>query len=156
MLGGWRSGRVLVAGRQPPGNHQCARPRVSFLEFFTAATGVPPYDYQERLALLALQSRAVRVPTGAGKTAAVVLAWLWNRCANVRPAVTSPWPTRLIYCHPMRTLVEQTRREAERWLANLKGRRLIDHEVEAFTLMGGALEEGWERFPERPAILIGT
>jgi CRISPR-associated endonuclease/helicase Cas3 len=39
-----------------------------------------------------------------GKTAAVVLAWLWNRVQ--RP--DSEWPRRLVYCLPMRTLVEQT------------------------------------------------
>jgi CRISPR-associated endonuclease/helicase Cas3 len=56
----------------------------------------------------------------------------------------------------MRTLVEQTRREAERWLTNLKAGGHIDREVEVYTIMGGTLEEGWERFPERPAILVGT
>jgi CRISPR-associated endonuclease/helicase Cas3 len=130
---------------------------VQFQTFFEAATGQAAYEYQCELASLPLASRAIGPGTGAGKTAAVILAWLWNRCALARdPAHAARWPRRLVYCLPMRTLVEQTRREAGRWLAALKERRLIDPAVAAFTLMGGALEETWQRHPERPAVLIGT
>jgi len=53
----------------------------SFSEFFQAATGHKPYDYQRRLAgdpsvadaiLDGPKSLAINVPTGAGKTAAAV------------------------------------------------------------------------------------
>src|SRR5664279_1431964 len=58
---------------------------MTFEEFFTAATGHAPYDYQRRLAGgdagRACKSHLINVPTGLGKTAAVVLAWLWNRLA---------------------------------------------------------------------------
>jgi CRISPR-associated endonuclease/helicase Cas3 len=49
------------------------------------------------------QSRLINIPTGLGKTAAVVLAWLWNRAHLQNP----DWPRRLVYCLPMRTLVER-------------------------------------------------
>lgn len=77
-----------------------------FANFFTAATspGRTPYDYQERLARSPCESRLIHIPTGLGKTAAVILAWLWNRVHRADPA----WPRRLVYCLPMRTLVEQT------------------------------------------------
>lgn len=61
---------------------------VMFSEFFEHATHCTPYDYQRRLAgdptaedaiLDGPKSLAINVPTGAGKTAAAVLAWLWNR-----------------------------------------------------------------------------
>ncbi len=57
---------------------------LSFDEFFWKATGhKPPYDYQCRLAGQGrggvCESRLINIPTGLGKTAAVVLAWLWNR-----------------------------------------------------------------------------
>lgn len=94
-----------------------------FTTFFSQATGKPaPYAYQSRLALLPCESRLISVPTGLGKTAAVTLAWLWNRQKNVASASAEPnspntsWPRRLVYCLPMRTLVEQTYGEAETWL----------------------------------------
>jgi CRISPR-associated endonuclease/helicase Cas3 len=37
-------------------------------------------------------------------TAATILAWLWNRLI----LNDSNWPRRLVYCLPMRILVEQT------------------------------------------------
>ena len=75
----------------------------NYTAFFKAATGGShsPYDYQSRLALgeadlpntgAACHSRLFNIPTGLGKTAAVVLAWLWNRVVRKDPA----WPRRLV------------------------------------------------------------
>ena len=90
----------------------------NFDQFFQAAfaqTAVP-FDYQRRLAEdPKCKSRLIDVPTGCGKTAAVALAWLWNRVALQR----ADWPRRLVYCLPMRTLVEQTRDNIRQWLENL-------------------------------------
>ena len=53
--------------------------------FFATAMGWErrPYDYQRRLAGgdegTKCVSQLIDIPTGLGKTAAVVLAWLWNR-----------------------------------------------------------------------------
>lgn len=91
---------------------------MNFEQFFKAATGHEqgPYDYQVRLAGgdkgCSCQSLLINVPTGLGKTAAVVLAWLWNRLAptlNSQPqTINRPnWPRRLVYCLPMRSLVCQ-------------------------------------------------
>jgi hypothetical protein len=102
---------------------------MSFAGFFQAATGNSPYDYQSRLAGgdsgAACRSQLINIPTGLGKTAAVVLAWLWNRVApslNPQPSTINPsqWPRRLAYCLPMRTLVEQTRDNIRQWLLNLR------------------------------------
>lgn len=90
-----------------------------FDRFFSGATGHEPFDYQRRLAGgdsgTACQSQLINVPTGLGKTAAVVLAWLWNRVQFSN----RKWPRRLVYCLPMRTLVEQTRDEVAVWLGRL-------------------------------------
>ena len=88
-----------------------------FSDFFRTACGPDrtPYDYQSRLARSECESRLITIPTGLGKTAAVVLAWLWNR-VHLQKA---KWPRRLVYCLPMRTLVEQTRDEAEKWIGKL-------------------------------------
>lgn len=167
--------------------------RLQFDQFFQAATGNSPYEYQCRIAcgdvarsdnpetlLLGCECRSllVNVPTGLGKTAAVTLAWLWNRlgfAVKRQPTSTNPlpWPRRLVYCLPMRTLVEQTERELAKWLTNLWNKAdwlglgqdskqklewLLNHSP--IVLMGGeelaAEKENWDIHPERPAILIGT
>jgi CRISPR-associated endonuclease/helicase Cas3 len=134
----------------------------TFDDFFRAAFGekLTPFDYQSRLADdRKCKSCLVNVPTGCGKTAAVVLAWLWNRVEKQR----SDWPRRLVYCLPMRTLVEQTRDNVRRWLKNLGDLEWdgqSDHagRIGVHILMGG--EEGeanpWDLYPEHNAILIGT
>lgn len=70
----------------------------SYQDFFKNAVANPsiaPYDWQERLAKIGpCQSLLVDIPTGLGKTAGVVLAWLWNRVVNPTPA--HEWPRRLI------------------------------------------------------------
>ena len=107
---------------------------MNYATFFTQATGHPPYGWQGRLACgdayrpestetqdtgTACTSRLIDIPTGLGKTAGVVLAWLWNRQVSANDENAPPWPRRLVYCLPMRTLVEQTASEAESWLGNL-------------------------------------
>ncbi|HWL15953.1 MAG TPA: DEAD/DEAH box helicase, partial [Opitutus sp.] len=150
-------------------------PSLNFDAFFHTATGKAPYDYQRRLAGSdsdrTCKSLLIKIPTGLGKTAAVVLAWLWNRIARGDES----WPRRLVYCLPMRTLVEQTQAEAGRWIESLLNaveagelalsaeaveqlRWLKEHSP--IILMGGeentAEQREWDIHPERPAILIGT
>ena len=65
---------------------------MTFEQFFEAAMGHAPYNYQRRLAGDAgrpCELQRINVPIGLGKTAAVVLAWLWNRLApslNFQPS----------------------------------------------------------------------
>jgi hypothetical protein len=56
-----------------------------FRVFFKHATGIQqgPYPYQERLAAAPIESRLIHVPTGCGKTAAVILARIWRRRPEV-------------------------------------------------------------------------
>ncbi len=124
-----------------------------FRTFFKDATEVKegPYPYQERLANESIQGRLIHIPTGAGKTAAAILAWLY-RLKNC-PDET---PRRLVYCLPMRVLVEQTRDKACEWVRNLKSTIWPELDLRVYTLMGGEVEEDWEVYPEKPAILVGT
>jgi CRISPR-associated endonuclease/helicase Cas3 len=58
---------------------------MEFPEFFRRATSNDPFPYQVRLATAELLPELLDIPTGLGKTAAAVLAWLWRRyCANVK------------------------------------------------------------------------
>ncbi len=111
-----------------------------------------PFDYQRRLAMEALMASLVNVPTGAGKTNAILGAWIWRRLKNAESA-----GRRLIYCLPMRTLVEQTRDVAKAAVANIEGEwpRLKDR-FQVHVLMGGDVSKEWDTEPERESILIGT
>lgn len=87
--------------------------------FFNQATGQPsPLAYQTRCALDNPLAALLEVPTGLGKTAAAILAWLWRR-RFADEAVRAGAPRRLVYCLPMRVLVEQTRGETAKWLARV-------------------------------------
>jgi CRISPR-associated endonuclease/helicase Cas3 len=119
-----------------------------FADFFKAATGSPPHGWQATLADLPLSDRLIRIPTGFGKTAGTILAWAYHRC--LRGDLT--WPTRLAFCLPMRVLVEQTADSAQQFLDNAG----IRDKVSVHVLMGGAECEAWYRYPESPAILVGT
>lgn len=164
---------------------------MDYSRVFKAATrtesdpkGLEPMDWQCRLACgphaspnypetlrsgLDCQSRLIDIPTGCGKTAGVILAWIWNRVVLNRPN----WPRRLVYCLPMRTLVEQTNGNVSSWLRNLIDPTAgLKFEIEALTnlqwlaerspviLMGGEelddIRRDWDLYPEKPAILIGT
>jgi len=126
---------------------------MNYQSFFKHATGFSPYHYQCKLACgpnasaddaksltshNQCRSLLINIPTGLGKTAAVVIAWLWNRLtqpevSKPKPQIPNPesktpdnnalsiiWPRRLVYCLPMRTLVEQTAEEVSKWLRNLR------------------------------------
>ena len=152
-----------------------------FQEFFRTAThddsspeGHDPYPFQTRLATAKELPELIDIPTGLGKTDAVVLAWLWRRrfAGEETRAAT---PRRLVYCLPMRTLVEQTAGKAKMWLENLgllsekpgdsepadtrkwtENSDLDKTRIAVTVLMGGEDKDEWDLYPERDAIIIGT
>ena len=90
-----------------------------YTDFFKKATGSYPYPYQARLAEGTCLPVLLKIPTGAGKTEAAILGWLYRRCEHPDHAVRNSTPRRLVYCLPMRTLVGQTVKRVEEWLATL-------------------------------------
>ena len=101
-------------------------------------------------------NRLIRVPTGFGKTLGVLTAWMWYRLhlGNER------WPRRLVWCLPMRVLVEQTEEEVRRVLESMGALwdGSSDHagKVGVHLLMGGADAGEWHLYPEECSVLIGT
>lgn len=119
-------------------------------EFFRYATGFFPYHYQCSLAVSKWPDM-LGVPTGLGKTAAVIIAWIYKRLI-----FDSETPRRLVYCLPMRGLVEQTYNVTEKWIDNLFENRLIKSKPAVHVLMGGEYSKSWDRHPQAEAIIIGT
>lgn len=126
-------------------------PQQSYQRFFQIAMGAEkkPFPYQTKLATETWPD-LLEIPTGLGKTAAVILAWLYKRKNR-----DSDTPGRLIYCLPMRVLVEQTQRNAEQWIKALG----LSNDVSVHLLMGGEeclRKAAWADSPEQACILIGT
>ena len=120
-----------------------------FGQFFERTTGYPSYPYQNALGTTKGFPALLAVPTGAGKTAAVVVAWLWKRLHE-----QASTPRRLVYCLPTRVLVEQTVDCARRWVVK------AGMDIPVSVLMGGTVDDPinhrWDVHPEDPAIIIGT
>ncbi|MEW6261680.1 MAG: CRISPR-associated helicase Cas3' [Thermodesulfobacteriota bacterium] len=130
----------------------------NFDQWFENITKFKPFPYQRRMALENQMPSVVSVPTGLGKTAAVILGWLWQR-RFAGEEVRRRTPCRLIYCLPMRVLVEQTRNCARSWLMNagLLAQELGEPEkIGVHVLLGGEVDLDWDLYPEREAILVGT
>ena len=125
---------------------------MNVVDFFARATGNQPYPYQAKLAEEADVPTLLRIPTGAGKTEAAVLGWLYRRFYHPDQAVRDSTSRRLVYCLPMRTLVEQTVDRLDTWLKNLD----MGSEVGVVTLMGGEPRNQWYLEPEKPYIVVGT
>jgi len=153
---------------------------MEFGKIFKTATDHDPYPYQKKLAEDAELPELLDIPTGCGKTAAVVMAWLWRR-RFADEDIRNKTPRRLVYCLPMRVLVEQTRDNAVIWLKNLgllgegpktifekneRGdiKKVVEYEpswkdsdkINVTVLMGGEDADEWDLYPERDAIIIGT
>ncbi|MEW5707614.1 type I-G CRISPR-associated helicase/endonuclease Cas3g [Pelomicrobium sp. G1] len=146
---------------------------MTFDDFFRCAFGrqtgddFKPFEYQRQLAEEKFDGHSwpdlLDVPTGMGKTAAVVLAWLWKRGWRQGGRAQPPdqqTPRRLVYCLPMRVLVEQTHQNVQGWLENLgilgePG----EGKVSVHLLMGGSedvAQATWAEYPEEDMVLIGT
>lgn len=130
-----------------------------FAHFFTEIAGSAKavHRWQEELAgPPECGNRMVRIPTGFGKTLGVLAVWTWYRVRRR----TDGWPRRLIWCLPMRVLVEQTESEVRSALQRLNllwdGRNTHDGKVGVHMLMGGAATDQWYLHPESDAVLIGT
>lgn len=128
-------------------------PVAGFEQMALTASGYEPYRWQSRVAAEGLPE-LLAVETGAGKTAGVVLPWLWRRRMHPDPAVRAAAPHWLVFCLPLRVLVEQVERDVETWLNRLG----LTDTVLLHVAMGGREDarDPWRLHPERDAIVLGT
>lgn len=153
---------------------------LTFKDFFNKVTGYYPFPYQEKLADSVTLPSMMRVPTGAGKTSAVVTAWAWRRFFHPDKMIRENTPRRLVYCLPMRSLVGQTlhttvgifRQAAELVtpVGNSRGgaaRPVPGHgsrlgpvgqelKVGTYVVMGGDQDDRWMLNPEEDQVIVGT
>ncbi len=131
----------------------------AFVRWFKQATDHEPYPFQIRFACEPELPELVDVPTGMGKTVMAVLGWLWRR-RFAEEKVRKATPRRLVYCLPMRVLVEQTHKNVSDWLKKLDVEgKTGEGRVSVHLLMGGSEDvkkPTWADYPEEDAILIGT
>ena len=130
--------------------------RPPFDQLFRQATGQSPFPFQIRFATQTQLPVLVNIPTGLGKTAMAVLGWVWRRRFGA-VEIRRETPRRLLYCLPMRVLVEQTYDVTKQWLDRLD--LLGDPgqgKVSVHLLMGGEIDRDWDSYPDGEAILIGT
>ena len=134
---------------------------INYEEFFKKATEkANPYSYQKELAEAESLPTILNVPTGCGKTEAAILAWLWHLYNRKKTT-----PRRLVYCLPMRTLVEQTIKRITTWIKNLS----INNEIDVIMLIGGNMgkittdkdgnittDKDWIINPGKNTIIVGT
>ena len=117
---------------------------------------VQPDGWQHRLATNEWPEILI-APTGSGKTAAVTLGW-----AAHRMRAPDKTPRRLVWCLPMRTLVDQTAQSVKDWFEKLRRAEVAEDDVlplpkkDVHVLMGGIESAGWLDHPERPAVIVGT
>jgi CRISPR-associated endonuclease/helicase Cas3 len=131
--------------------------------------GDSPFPWQEALLERMLRGEVpelIDIPTGLGKTSIIAL-WLVARGCG------AGLPRRLVYCLPMRVLVEQTRSRAVRWAQNagvlagqagFNGNQLKHYDIDwndpgkvaVVALMGGEAQGDWREHPEHAAIIVGT
>lgn len=129
-----------------------------FEKFFERLSGgLGPHPWQSELtADTSCRNRLIRVPTGLGKTLGVIGAWVWHRLGQGQ----AEWPRRLVWCLPMRVLVEQTEQEVRRVLDEMgvlwDGKSDHRGKVGVHVLMGGSDAGEWHLYPEECAVLIGT
>jgi len=141
----------MAAAELPPCRAKTDR---DYGPFFKCALAAPldPYPYQVHLATQPWPE-VVHIPTGMGKTAAVVLAWLYKRLVT-----GAPTPRRIVYCLPMRVLVDQTVQNAQVWVDNLAREGMIpqDRKPSVHVMMGGEVQLDWDINADRELILVGT
>ena len=127
---------------------------VNISELYSVAFGRHPDPWQQRFATESWPEVLI-APTGSGKTAGVTLGWAAHRLRN--PQAT---PRRLVWCLPMRTLVEQTAGAVRDWFGRLHdhgaGNGLLPGPRNVHVLMGGVEAARWLDSPDQPAVVVGT
>jgi CRISPR-associated endonuclease/helicase Cas3 len=119
----------------------------SYPEFFRNVTGNDPLPYQERYGRNPFSSTLLVVPTGLGKTDAVLLPWLYAQARNDLLV-----PTRLIIVLPRQNLTVQTAKNA-RTRVSAAG---LDGRVRVLELMADSDDTDETLRPDCTTVIVCT
>lgn len=115
-----------------------------YLDFFKQITGNSPLPFQEEYAKAPFTSTLLTIPTGLGKTDAVLVPWLYAH------ATGQSAPTRLIVVLPRQNLTAQTARIAKNRVAS------AGLSVRVLELMAGSEDNDEKLAPDEHAIIVST
>src|SRR5262249_1063678 len=140
--------RRALSDRGTARDHCCMRQFGDFAELFQRATGFGPYEFQRALADAGHLPDVLKVPTGSGKTQAIIGSWMYQRAQGRAPR-------RRVSALPTRPLVEQPRDVPSGRPPRLG---LTDDQLPIHVLMGGAVrdQDDWRLRPEDEQIVVGT
>jgi CRISPR-associated endonuclease/helicase Cas3 len=117
----------------------------SYPEFFLEATGNRLLPYQERYSQGSFLPTLIIIPTGLGKTDAVVMPWLYARAVGDESC-----PTRLILVLPRQNLTAQTAQNARKRV------RAAGLNLRVIELMAGSDDNDEHLGPAEPVIIVST
>jgi CRISPR-associated endonuclease/helicase Cas3 len=120
---------------------------VGFEDFVRSTTDHGPSVQQTKLAADGLPE-VLEVPQGVARAESAVLPWLYRRMVSA-PEGT---PRRLVYVLPVNGPAEETFARIDAWLARLGPA----FDVGLHLMAGPSRDAGWQRRPERTAIVVGT
>lgn len=127
----------------------------SIEKIYQTALSTSPFRYQTALAEQGLPDM-LEAPTGTGKTAAVVLAWVFRRFFHPDQSVRASTPARFVLAEPTRALTDQSVTKIRGWLENLG----LTDEVPLIQLMGGTLRnqsgDDWRTRVATGGLIVGT
>ncbi|MGB7343709.1 MAG: helicase-related protein [Pirellulaceae bacterium] len=124
----------------------------NFDRFFESVTGFRPRGWQSDFSKTEqCIDRLVPIGTGLGKTLGLATAWAYRRIVLADDA----WPRRLVWCLPMRVLVEQTTDELIN-LMDAVGDVVGIQAPSVHKMMGGVQQEDWQLEIDQPAVFVGT
>jgi CRISPR-associated endonuclease/helicase Cas3 len=119
----------------------------SYPDFFFRVTNKQLLPYQERYGRNPFSPTLLVIPTGLGKTDAVLMPWLHARATRDCSA-----PTRLILVLPRQNLTAQTARNARERVETAG----LAREVRVLELMAGSDDNDEKLRPDKPAIIVST
>ena len=122
-----------------------------FEDFFQALHKQPPYSWQKRLAIEAVEGNwpaAIDLPTGSGKTACIDIAIFALACQAARPLKERTAHRRIVFCVNRRVIVDEAQSRARQiartlWEAerNPDSPAILRHTAKALRHLAGTAEK---------------